>query len=171
MPDHLYAVIFEQGTVKVGQSVAETPMKRIVEHKRWGEKFGIAVAKYLTMEVSGNLTRKESALCGYCAAAAVKCLPGAEWYKFHSPAEAEKVIELALENIKNDKLGDGFRASYFDRAYGAPELSQVVCDMVIQGMDPYEAADKVGIRAITIIASKWYKELVKERKFAKSEGA
>jgi len=161
----LYAVIFEQGTVKVGQSIAGT-LVRVIEHKRLGEKFGIAVHKYLTMDVDEDLTAKESALCGYCAAAAEKCLPGAEWYKFNTPAEAEKVVEAALEKIKNNELGSGKRASYFDRGYGTPTASQVVFDMVMQGMDVYVAADKFGIRVSTILNTAWYRDLMEQRKGA-----
>lgn len=173
MQRQIYAVIFEQGTVKVGITIVNTGV-RIADHTRYGDRFGVSVAKTLIWNVATNdLERRESALCGYCITAGAKRLPGCEWFMFKSPAEAEEVIQAAMRNIENNVFGEQVKESAFNVHIGVSRIEKIkkAFDMVRGGMDIYEAANKVQLNMAGVTNMRAYKNLMLELNSNKTPAA
>lgn len=116
----LYAVVFEQGTVKVGMT-RYRPESRIMVHRSWGAKFEIKV--YHEMFASfptDDIEFRESVLCEFCLDAAIQAC-GDEWFKFKSAEFAVQFLSGAFDRLAVDDFGGctGRRTKYRPSDYHA----------------------------------------------------
>jgi hypothetical protein len=101
MSGSLYAIIFEDGTVKVGMT-GMNPCWRFREHKRMGERFRInTVHEIVHVFDTEDLAFLESVLCSFCGKVAAQT-SGNEWFYFGSSdraiIELPKIFELIKSN-------------------------------------------------------------------------
>ncbi len=95
---YLYAIIFEQGTVKVGMTNRD-PEVRFDAHRSAGNRWGISPVKTTHMEVSySSVLFKERVLREYCRLAA-DWGAGLEWFRYKSAEEAISSIDEIFKKI------------------------------------------------------------------------
>lgn len=140
----LYAVVFNQGTVKVGMTAFD-PERRFKVHRCTGDKFGIEVSHEIVVPFcTDDVQLRENVLCGYCSAVAPQAC-GFEWFKFPSADVAIEFLDSALAKIVANDFGahGALRAAYLpndrhDRAVHAIHL-------ITSGLPPADAIKRVGL--------------------------
>lgn len=159
MQAYLYAVIFDNGTVKVGMSQGCVRMFRSRVHYCEGKKWDIHVKHELVNPVTtGDIEFRERVLCGYCHSGA-KLVDGFEWFKFPSGDEAKVKIEGYFELMNSGEFGHPQR-----RGWGLIEEKKdrdvkflAAMNLIRKGMTAQEAALKVEMPVNAITMRREYK--------------
>lgn len=155
---YLYAVIFDQGTVKVGMSIND-PIFRMRVHSTEGKRWGVKIAKKIAMEFSTNdIEFRELALCGYCERAA-QPVGGYEWFFFGDAEKAEISIMGFLKKIEANVFG------FVQKRYGPEKKLRdmgfvAAMELIKAGMSAAEAAKRTGMHHNTINRRNEYRDWV-----------
>lgn len=104
MAGYLYAVIFEQGTVKVGMS-ENSPDARIIFAMREAIKWRLKVHRSFSVKYeTDDVGFRELSLCGFCQIAS-ESVGGYEWFKFETPQIAEENLINFFSMIHRNEFG------------------------------------------------------------------
>lgn len=156
MAGHLYVVIFEQGTVKIGMTLNDDPKVRLAAHRVTGERWGIAASKYISEEFPvAEILVLEEVLAGWCCRAAGNVF-GREWFKFKSLEMATLAVEDALQKVRDRDLTI-LRKPYNDK-YEVDKRFRTAMFYIRNGMPASQAAAVLKIPAVSILNRKAYKE-------------
>lgn len=159
MAGYLYAVIFSQGTVKVGMTCG-IPKDRMKYHYSDGRKFGIKV-KYEITELfqTNDIEFREKVLFAKCGMVS-ECVGGQEWYLFESADIAKNKITEFMRQIKANEFGEISKIQRVSNALDKESRFQAAMLLVRQGVNPNEAAKRVGIHFSSVMQRQEYKSFV-----------
>lgn len=167
MSGHLYAVIFEQGTVKVGMSTQSDPSFRMRAAYVDARKWGIAVAKEFSISFdTDDLEFRELVLCGYCQQVS-ESVEGHEWFRFKSATEAEeKIKEFFAKIAANEYCAPQIRATYLLTKDQKDIQFDAAMVLIKGGIPAREAARRVGALPTAVLNRKAYIEWRDEKERA-----
>lgn len=152
----LYAVVFEQGTVKVGMSTLN-PDYRFSAHRKVGQRFGISTVHEFYEEFSTkDVPLRETVLCNMCASVA-DWHNGFEWFKFPSPEVAVFHLEKFYDRIKNNDF-TGFLGRLQGHKYEGRARVNHALLLVKLGHEPREAAAYMHVDTRYITSSKGFRD-------------
>lgn len=165
MSECLYAVIFENGTVKVGMTEGKPGFPRSMVHYHEGKRWGIKVQFEIIEPIStGDLGFRELVLCGYCQKEAT-LVDGWEWFKFPTSHGAKQSIEEIFEKMRRNEFGSPQK-----RGWGLIEEKEerdkkflAAMNFVRSGMTGSEAAVKVGIPPQAVLKRRQYQQYEYDR--------
>ncbi len=156
MPGYLYAVIFDQGTTKVGLTRNKNPSTRTRMHYSEGAKWGVKVKYELVVDFGHDgLEFKELSLCGYCERFA-SSVSAYEWFKFNDPEHAKSKIEEFFGKILNNEFGT-IQCRSVVYPVDKPIRFEAAMSLIKSGMNPNDAAKMVGLHPRSVNQKKEFK--------------
>lgn len=156
MPGYLYAVIFEQGTVKVGMT-KNAPKHRIASAMNEAIKWRLKVYRSITAKYeTDDVGFRELALCGFCQKAG-ESVGGYEWFKFKTPEIAENNLMNFFEMIDRNEFGKPQKRNAVSKSDNDLKFAAAMVLMKL-GIPANQAANMVGAHALTVTRRREYME-------------